>query len=444
MRGFLALFWITTFMYATISLYREASKDGGGAANFAAVSPQLLLVAYRDYEALLVMLAAIYLYSHVALLYQAAMARNIIVSSSRRALCLVMRHCIQVVPIVMAWYVASWRSWPNIQTGSLLIFAIGMDMKLHSYLAVNEQLDRAAHADAGPSSSDGRRLLYSKAAPLFDGDGAQSTSLSSGEEYHSRQGHRSGGHLVGGDDAVGRRAALSYPHNVSIVNFTEYLWFPTLIYQLSYPRTRTIRWVYVAERSAGILAIFLIFYLIVDQYICPTILTINSLPFVDAVIKLMLPCLTCALVLFFLVFEYCLNWAAEVTQFADRHFYDDWWNSRDMAEFARKWNVPVHKFLQCHIYEECLTTWRLSRISAMFATFFYSAVLHEVVLSSTAGRLKLWLFTMQMCQLPLMWLAHVTTLNRHPYVANSIWWLMIIIGVPILMVLYSRGAVITT
>lgn len=28
--------------------------------------------------------------------------------------------------------------------------------------------------------------------------------------------------------------------------------------------------------------------------------------------------------------------------FADREFYQDWWNSTSWDEFARKWNKPVH------------------------------------------------------------------------------------------------------
>jgi len=28
--------------------------------------------------------------------------------------------------------------------------------------------------------------------------------------------------------------------------------------------------------------------------------------------------------------------------FADREFYQDWWNSTSWDQFSRKWNKPVH------------------------------------------------------------------------------------------------------
>jgi sterol O-acyltransferase len=36
-------------------------------------------------------------------------------------------------------------------------------------------------------------------------------------------------------------------------------------------------------------------------------------------------------------------------RFADRNFYDDWWNSSSFDQFARKWNKPVHEFLLRHV-----------------------------------------------------------------------------------------------
>lgn len=41
----------------------------------------------------------------------------------------------------------------------------------------------------------------------------------------------------------------------------------------------------------------------------------------------------------------------QLTFFADREFYQDWWNSTTFDEFSRKWNVPVHSFLLRHVCE---------------------------------------------------------------------------------------------
>jgi sterol O-acyltransferase len=279
--------------------------------------------------------------------------------------------------------VARYRSWPHLQTGSLLIFAIVMDLKLHSFLATNHALDEP----------------YSRGAK--------------------------------------RRTANCYPNNLNLLNFTQYLWFPTIIYELEYPRTKSIRISYILERTAGTLVIFCIFYVVLGHYVHPILLRVNERPALDSLVDLILPCLTSALLIFFLIFEYLLNWAAELTYFADRDFYADWWNSMDMAEFARKWNQPVHRFLQHHVYNELKASGH-SSFWSRFYTFLYSSVLHELVLSFTAGRLKFWILGLQMSQLPLMYLADLVGIRRHPFVANSIWWLMIILGIPVVVLLYSR------
>lgn len=384
MRGFLALFWITVFLYAAVSLYRNPGSQVMG------LSLQLWSNSYRELEVLLVAAAAIFLYTFAVLPYQLLLARRVLDSRSYAARYL-SRHALQVVPVLMALFVARYRDWPNLQTGTLLIFAICMDMKMHSFLSTNELLDK---------------------------------------EYHRLRSR--------GEAKTTSSGSISYPANLCIENYTRYLCFPTLIYQLEYPRTERIRWTFVAERSTGILVIFAIFYIVVEQYIYPILQSINHTPVVDTFVDLLLPCLASALLVFFLIFEYLLNWTAEVTRFADREFYADWWNSTDMGEFARKWNIPVHRFLQQHVYEECQAKWAMSRPLSMTVTFFYSSVFHEIVMSSVVGRLKVWILAMQMSQIPLMWLVQVTGLKRYPFLANCIWWLMIIVGIPLLVILYSR------
>lgn len=377
MRGFLALFWIAVALYAAVSMYRLKGK------HFMGVSLQLWHAAYCDFEALLVMIAAIYLFTYTALAYQLLLAKGILDFRNDRAR-LLSKIIIQTIPMVMALFVASYRHWPHLQTGSLICFSISMYMKMHSYLAINQKLNL---------------------------------------EYHLKARRRTTGEN-------------RYPNNLTILNYTRFLWFPTLIYQLEYPRTEKIRWGYLAERTTGIWVIFGIFYVVLGHYVHPVLLTVNTRNPLDIFVDLLLPCLVSALLLFFLVFEYLLNWAAELTRFADREFYSDWWNSTDMAEFARKWNVPVHRFLQHHIYDEA----RLyhSSFTARFVTFFYSSIFHELVMSATAGRPRLWMLSMQMSQLPLMYVAKITGLSKSPFLANCIWWLLIILGIPLLVLLYSR------
>ncbi len=56
----------------------------------------------------------------------------------------------------------------------------------------------------------------------------------------------------------------------------------------------------------------------------------------EAVIVLIIPIVFCHILIFYIVFELILNGLAEVTRFADRRFYDDWWNRfvRDLFLFS--------------------------------------------------------------------------------------------------------------
>ncbi|PJF17017.1 O-acyltransferase, partial [Paramicrosporidium saccamoebae] len=117
MRGFLALFWITMTLYAAASMYRNSGSY------FLGVSLQLWRSSYRDFEALLIMIAAIYLYTYVALPYQLLVAKGYF-RWNEPFTRLAVQNGIQIVPVLMALFVARYRSWPHLQTGSLLIFAI--------------------------------------------------------------------------------------------------------------------------------------------------------------------------------------------------------------------------------------------------------------------------------------------------------------------------------
>lgn len=82
------------------------------------------------------------------------------------------------------------------------------------------------------------------------------------------------------------------------------------------------------------------------------------------------------ILLFYIVFENILNVFGELTKFADRQFYDEWWNSSTFEEFNRLWNKPVHNFLYRHVYLECMVKYRLGKQVAQLMTFFFSALLH--------------------------------------------------------------------
>ena len=56
------------------------------------------------------------------------------------------------------------------------------------------------------------------------------------------------------------------------------------------------------------------------------------------------------LCVFYGMFHAWMNFWGEVSRFADRRFYSDWWNSGTLGEYWRKWNYPIHNWLVRHVY----------------------------------------------------------------------------------------------
>lgn len=70
------------------------------------------------------------------------------------------------------------------------------------------------------------------------------------------------------------------------------------------------------------------------------------------------------LLVFYIIWDAILNAIAELTRFSDREFYGPWWNSVTWDQFARDWNVPVHRFLLRHVYHSSISSFRVSKQSA--------------------------------------------------------------------------------
>ena len=92
-----------------------------------------------------------------------------------------------------------------------------------------------------------------------------------------------------------------------------------------------------------------------------------------------IPIMTLYFSMFFLIFDFILNFYAELTGFADRQFYQDFWNATNFDEYARKWNRPVHEYLHRHWYLDTLHKWPSCTIfQATVLTFLYSVYFHEL------------------------------------------------------------------
>lgn len=137
-----------------------------------------------------------------------------------------------------------------------------------------------------------------------------------------------------------------------------------------------------------------------------------------------------------MIWECILNLLAELTFFADRAFYADWWNSISWDQFARDWNRPVHLFLLRHVYHSSISTFRVSKTSATLITFGLSALVHELVMWCIFKKLRGYLMLMQMMQLPLVSLSRVRWLKGRKTLGNLMFWMGICSGPSLLCSLY--------
>ncbi|EMD39091.1 hypothetical protein CERSUDRAFT_81871 [Gelatoporia subvermispora B] len=226
-----------------------------------------------------------------------------------------------------------------------------------------------------------------------------------------------------------------YPDNISLKKFAVYQLIPTLVYELEYPRTDRIRPLYVFEKTVATFGTFALLYTVVESFILTQTPTPDQ-SFLRSLLDLALPFMVSYLLLFYIIFECICNGFAELSYFADRRFYDDWWNSTSWDEFSRKWNRPVHTFLLRHVYASSMSSYNLTRRSAMFLTFFLSAAVHELVMAIVTKKIRMYLFALQIFQIPLIAVGRIPAIKRNKLLGNIIFWIGLYAGFPLLCVAY--------
>jgi len=228
---------------------------------------------------------------------------------------------------------------------------------------------------------------------------------------------------------------VKWPNNISWKNFAVYQLIPTLVYELEYPRTDRIRPLYVVEKTLATFGTFALLYTVTETFILPYT-SVPDQSFFRALLDLALPFMIAYLLLFYIIFECICNGFAELSYFADRQFYEDWWNSTSWDEFSRKWNKPVYAFLLRHVYAATILSYRLSRTMAMFLTFLLSACVHELVMVVVTHKFRFYLFILQIVQIPLILVTRMPAIKENKLLGNVVFWLGLYAGFPMLCVAY--------
>uniref|UniRef100_A0A336LXT3 O-acyltransferase n=1 Tax=Culicoides sonorensis TaxID=179676 RepID=A0A336LXT3_CULSO len=169
--------------------------------------------------------------------------------------------------------------------------------------------------------------------------------------------------------------------------FLYFLFIPTLVYRDSYPRNKYIKWKFVAKCVLEIIGIVFYMSFIFERHLIPVFrdfgtAQIKSAAFVLQIFGCMMPAMLIFLSGFYLLLHAWMNAFAEMLKFADRMFYQDWWNATSFPEYYRTWNVVVHDWLYTYIYKDCYEhIFKKSKILSMLAVFTVSSFVHEYIIA---------------------------------------------------------------
>jgi len=311
---------------------------------------------------------------------------------------------------------------PPTQSTFILFLMVLMCMKMHSYIMQNQcyhlkhlqqtlaQQDQSRHRHQTRSPPPG------EAFPVDSDDDAQPPASSDDSFYSSYH-----------------YGSVRYPDNINLHDFFEFLFMPTLVYQLNFPRTPRVRPKVVVKTLALVAGVLSMIVTGLTHFILPILRRSNELPFLYLLSILCIPCSLLYIVIFFFVFELILNGFAEVTRFADRHFYDDWWNSTAYDEFARKWNRPIHEWLLVHIYNRIQSNH--SRTSALWITFFFSHFIYDMLMAVSFGVRNPYILILIIFELLFIYALRPF---RSSQLGNLLWWCIMFCSTPLATLLYAR------
>lgn len=245
------------------------------------------------------------------------------------------------------------RDWPWTHAVFITLHTITMLMKQHSYAFYNGHLSEVSKR----RMSLQKRLDFLKeptnmapSSPLLTAHATSYFDMSDLSEMRRRRRHSAGSttipekdeSLAGVIEAIQADKALSheqllplrrlisqeidslteelkgtcktttnyYPHNLSILDWFNYIPLPTVVYELEYPRDPRIRWSYVLEKVAATFGTLFVMIIVSTAYIYPVVLStlkmkIDGVPLQSRLQEFPWTFLD---LLFPLMMEYLLSW----------------------------------------------------------------------------------------------------------------------------------------
>ncbi|EME48887.1 hypothetical protein DOTSEDRAFT_67824 [Dothistroma septosporum NZE10] len=361
--------------------------------------------------------------------------------------------------IIQSLYQAAWLwfwiGWPFLRdwTWTAQVFftlhTLVLFMKMHSYAFYNghlsDTLNRLRQLDMpiGPATPLNAAVHYPSASFRL-------SEVTSAEDDEDKEESALSPVLQLREDLAKEVTSpmgnVTYPQNLTIANFADYLLCPTLCYELEYPRMPKRSYLELFYKTLAVFGCIFLMTVVSEEFIIPILdesrLRLHrsrtgidgALMFAEAVSRLLFPFMITFLLVFMVIFEYVLGAFAEITQFADRQFYDDWWNSTDWMEFSREWNIPVHHFFRRHVYSASRGI--MSKPAATALTFLISALAHELIMGCITRKFRGYGAALMMLQIPIVAIQQLPFIKRRELLNNILFWISMILGLSLLCALY--------
>ncbi|CAN6674377.1 sterol O-acyltransferase 2 [Trichomonascus vanleenenianus] len=417
--GFYTLFWVTVAFVVVRRLIYNYLKHQQFGMNIASL-------LFRDLVKIALTDLLMYVLTYFGVFLQLAVKHGLI-DWDRTGW--VIQNVWQASFLFFFMWFADYMRFPWIGCVFLLLHSLVLLMKQHSYAFYNGYFWKISR------DLDNAKKLVAKLSCSEDGKD---------EEALSRLNEQIDFCIEELND--GQITTARFPNNITFSNYFVYSMFPTLVYQIDYPRNDRIRWSYVAEKVIAIFGVFFLMIMVAETFLFPIAMKaielrnrspyerLKAYPFI--LLDLVPPFILMYLLVFYIIWDAILNAIAELTRFGDREFYGEWWNCVSWDQFAKDWNMPVYRFLLRHVYHSSMSALRVSKMTATVLTFLLSSCVHELVMLVIFKRLRGYLLILQMCQLPLVVLSRTRFLRNKEILGNIVFWVGIITGPSLMCSLY--------
>lgn len=361
---------------------------------------------------------------------------------------------IAIQSIYQALWLFIWVEWPFVLewTWTAQVFfalhTLTFLMKMHSYAFYNGHLSeterRLRELDKPEGASMEKAVIYPR-SPARLRELTPDSDDENAEQKKKREALEELRNALA-TELTSPMGNVTFPQNLTLLNFADYIICPTLCYEIEYPRTSHIRWLEVFWKTLAVFGCIFLMTVVSEEYITPILAdakiriqdtiywTDKALILAESVSLMLFPFMIEFLLTFLVIWEYALGAFAELSCFADRHFYSDWWNCEDWLEFSREWNIPVYNFLKRHVYFS--TKFYTGNSIAMVMTFLISSLGHELIMGCISKKLRGYGMFAMMLQLPIVAIQRSRLVRGRWILNNACFWGSMILGISGIASLY--------